>query len=781
MSLGSSSPSQKRAMDFEFPSPKRARLDPFSTEPLQSTLDTSNPGTPFDDGDDLYGTPSEPTQQTGLELPSESKRTDSTQVSGSKKSFLLPGLGEIGSKLQESTAALSIDTIRATETVNDSEPSLGSLHNIPAGHGIQGGADIADPANHQRSTLLLPAQGEEIAIGHPDSGIDADVMRNPADPQSIAVSTSGEIPIDSTVVSATENTTDPVPQSDSHARNLNIDVAVLSEEVPVSATVNGDVEESASVMRFKPNKNAEIEEKASSFVDIDPNVGSAIVALDQVGRDKPTLENPKNSNNGNEKTVEADEANELAEFEIDSSPINSSSSDSSSDSSSSDDSDDYEMLSPEEQARRLMQEDIGSEDEGPGKNRNGISAGPLRTENEKPDEIVPKPDLLVTPEMKILELGDVDVLVENQALIKANTTGEFQVLETGSVLCLEDRSVIGVVAETLGRVQQPYYSVRFTNAAAITEAGVSKGTRIYYVESHSTTVFTEPLKAYKGSDASNLHDEEIGDDEMEFSDDEKEAEHKKRLKQARQARRNGRPADGDGFARGPGWGSDKLGRQGGRGGRFNGEPRDFDTRTIVNYDDAEVDGPYNPLARPTNLHEMMGRDEPPIENQLNVNYPQGDGRGGRSSGERGRGRGRGRGRSDRGRGHRDRRGGQRNHEDQRAPNNGNAVVPSWNSTSEAQYPPPYGLHQQHDMYVPAQSPTQSPYASNPHAMQPQLGNNLFNYVNNSQQSPISQPYQNFNHQSPQSNIPPGAFVNPAFFAQGLQGNQYSAGNNFRQN
>jgi hypothetical protein len=34
----------------------------------------------------------------------------------------------------------------------------------------------------------------------------------------------------------------------------------------------------------------------------------------------------------------------------------------------------------------------------------------------------------------------------------------------------------------------------------------------------------------KGSDASNVHDEEVGDDEIEFSDDEAEAMYKRQLK-----------------------------------------------------------------------------------------------------------------------------------------------------------------------------------------------------------------------------------------------------------
>lgn len=44
---------------------------------------------------------------------------------------------------------------------------------------------------------------------------------------------------------------------------------------------------------------------------------------------------------------------------------------------------------------------------------------------------------------------------------------------------------------------------------------------------------TGPLKALKGSDASNKFDEEVDEVELEFSDDEKEMEHKKMLKMAK--------------------------------------------------------------------------------------------------------------------------------------------------------------------------------------------------------------------------------------------------------
>ena len=239
----------------------------------------------------------------------------------------------------------------------------------------------------------------------------------------------------------------------------------------------------------------------------------------------------------------------------------------------------------------------GSDDEG-GKKGSG---GQLRTKNEVPEEVVPKPDVTITAGMKIEELGDVQSIVENMVLINAKTSGEYRVLESNSVLCLEDRSVIGVVAETLGRVEQPLYVVRFTNGEEITTAGLSKGTKVFYSEQHSTYVFTQALKAYKGSDASNLHDEEVGDEEIEFSDDEKEMEHKRKIKQKKLERRGV-----------------KLGEGRGRGGRSDHPLRQemhtqqYNAAQGISYDDEE-DGPYKPLARPSSYANTVGKTEAPEE------------------------------------------------------------------------------------------------------------------------------------------------------------------------
>ncbi|KAG5996016.1 hypothetical protein E4U54_002685 [Claviceps lovelessii] len=317
---------------------------------------------------------------------------------------------------------------------------------------------------------------------------------------------------------------------------------------------------------------------------------------------------------------------EHPEWEVDSSPYESSdSSDSSSSDSSDEDSDQegYELLGVEEMGRLLMEAEGGSDDEGDrGK---GTSAAQLRTKNEIAEVILPKPDITVTEEMKIEELGSIENIVDTIVLIKAITPGEYQVLDTGSVLCTTERKVIGVVAETIGKVLQPMYTVYFSSADEIKELGLEVGTKLFYPVDHASYVFTEPLKNLKGSDASNIHDEEVGDDEMEFSDDEKEAEYKKAKKQKHKDKSRG-----------------KNGVSTGGSARSGAHPLSQEMTVNndgLNYDDD--DGPYKPLARPPGFGTSPG---PVSSGTPETNTRGGPRRGGGRGGDtRGRGGGRGRG------------------------------------------------------------------------------------------------------------------------------------------
>ncbi|KAK0305285.1 hypothetical protein LTR82_016843 [Friedmanniomyces endolithicus] len=549
----------------------------------------------------------------------------------------------------------------------------------------------------------------------------------------------------------------------------------------------------------------------------------------------------------------AQKENAVAEWQFDASDAESdkdasSSSDSDSDTSSEEE---YEMLDAATAAKILMQGEGDDEDEG-GKGKKGGDRQP-RTQNEVKVTVIPRPQVTITESDKITLLGTVERAVEAMILIKGVTPGEYQVLESGSVLCTAERTVFRVVAETLGRVQEPMYSVAFNSAQEIKDAGLEEGVKLYYVDAHSTFVFTQPLKNMKWTDASNIHDEEVGDEEMEFSDDEAEAEYKRMKKLAKKGGRGGMGAV-------PG--------RGGRGGHENG-PRTFGAlghdsgQTYVNgngndapsqqsyggalsYDDDDMaDEFYSPLKRPDNLSQMMASSgsPPPPRPQ-----PNGSDRGrGRGRGDRGRGRGdRGRGRGDRGRGragfnndrgsrgggrggsHDDRsqrgggggerggHGGQANggghrgnaqsfpdrhnndgsrggqhHQQPLPPKPAGVAMPSAS-------PPPSAHHGQPQQYAPSQSYGSYPQAS--HQQQPpqtqsyQFGGYTFQYGNPAAparpqaqtQHPQQTAYAGYHNQQQQQQqayqqsppagaIPPGAYVNPAFYQGHPQQQQQQAG------
>jgi H/ACA ribonucleoprotein complex non-core subunit NAF1 len=331
------------------------------------------------------------------------------------------------------------------------------------------------------------------------------------------------------------------------------------------------------------------------------------------------------------------------------------------------------------------------------------------------------------------------------------------------------------------------YSVAFTNAKEIEDMGLGFGTKVFYVDSHSTFVFTQPLKNMKGTDASNIHDEEVGEDELEFSDDEKEAEYK-RLK--------------------------KLAKRGGRGGlsrsAFNEDRamRDFDARGHdsrhtfangsdvpqqqygggMNYDDGDVqDEFYSPLKRPDNLSQLMAGGGPPhMPERGNFRgrgrgYDRGRGDRGRGRGDRGRGRGGfdhrnqrggrgGQGQDDRGRGNFGQQNGHRgpahsfpdrhnNNNNRRGNTDKHQYSRRGSNASHSSSPPP---PQQYPPYQPQ-------YQEQPSTPQNyQFNGYTFQYGNSPPPPPsVPQPsyynQQQMPAQSSAPSIPAGAYVNPAFF------------------
>ncbi|USP80090.1 hypothetical protein yc1106_07364 [Curvularia clavata] len=322
------------------------------------------------------------------------------------------------------------------------------------------------------------------------------------------------------------------------------------------------------------------------------------------------------------RAAEANRGDANAEWQLDS-DASDSDSDSSSDSSSDDSSDEGELLDPEEQVRLLMAE--VADDAG--------ASGPVKvkTLNEM-DEKFEKPDITLTENTKITELGKVESIVGNLVVVKAKMSGDEQVLESGSALCLQDRTVVGKVSEQIGRVEEPRYSFGFNDTAELATLGIEKDTPIYYVDEHSTFTETEPIRRQKHTDASNLHDEETN--EVEFSDDEKEAEYKREQKAKKRSRADSNEEQAPvNIPTGPRLHVDAPAPPIYR-------PMEYQGGGLKYSDDEDEDlGMYKPLARPDHFEQIVGQGAP-LEDRSHVRRGMGRARG--PWGDRGRGfRGRG--------------------------------------------------------------------------------------------------------------------------------------------
>lgn len=136
-------------------------------------------------------------------------------------------------------------------------------------------------------------------------------------------------------------------------------------------------------------------------------------------------------------------------------------------------------------------------------------------------------------------------IVGNRVIVEG--VAEHNPLSEGSVLWVaETRSPLGRVDEIFGPVKNPYYIVRYNSEEEI-PAGICEGTAVSFASEFAGHILNEPSLYKKGYDASGENDEEV-DEEVEFSDDEREAEYRRSLRQAKRGtdgsgQRNSEPFD----------------------------------------------------------------------------------------------------------------------------------------------------------------------------------------------------------------------------------------------
>uniref|UniRef100_A0A0R3WMA2 H/ACA ribonucleoprotein complex non-core subunit NAF1 n=1 Tax=Hydatigena taeniaeformis TaxID=6205 RepID=A0A0R3WMA2_HYDTA len=213
---------------------------------------------------------------------------------------------------------------------------------------------------------------------------------------------------------------------------------------------------------------------------------------------------------------------------------------------------------------------------------------------------VPRLPRLLSEHVKLGVLGKVSSVIKGCVVIAS--LPNLSPLDKGSALYLQNRRPLGEVYDTIGPVRSPFYVVVHENrqppsrplkarserttvndttasttvtcsAAAMTEARsaqdlpklsveVSVGDEVFYVlddPALSIKILCSELSKLRGSDASGLKDEEISPDQQDFSDDEKEYAHRRKLEGKRSNCANRRGWGGSGFNNGR---SNHLSRQG---------------------------------------------------------------------------------------------------------------------------------------------------------------------------------------------------------------------------
>jgi H/ACA ribonucleoprotein complex non-core subunit NAF1 len=171
----------------------------------------------------------------------------------------------------------------------------------------------------------------------------------------------------------------------------------------------------------------------------------------------------------------------------------------------------------------------------------GSNGGPLRTQNEIEPPIPPRLDIIIDHMTPIAPLGAIQSIVKQPGanyitvIIAQNMQQEPRPLDIGSVIVLEDRTILGEVSivlhyinaclfkyvqqvfETFGPVVQPFYTVRLAaDVDTNNEIKMAGGNLVYYLPTHTQFVLTQELRKLKGSDASNYFDEEVAEDVSEL-------------------------------------------------------------------------------------------------------------------------------------------------------------------------------------------------------------------------------------------------------------------------
>jgi H/ACA ribonucleoprotein complex non-core subunit NAF1 len=150
------------------------------------------------------------------------------------------------------------------------------------------------------------------------------------------------------------------------------------------------------------------------------------------------------------------------------------------------------------------------------------------------DDLPPIETLTITlsDETPIELIGHIRHIIDGKLVIIEGLLNS-PALNDDSVLFNRDRRSIGLIFETLGPVEKPYYSIRYNDIDSIRQRQIEVNEEVFYAPRETTYtkyVFVQELRALKGSDASWEDDNEPPKFAVDYSDDEQERAAKALLK-----------------------------------------------------------------------------------------------------------------------------------------------------------------------------------------------------------------------------------------------------------
>ncbi|RXW22690.1 hypothetical protein EST38_g3166 [Candolleomyces aberdarensis] len=207
-----------------------------------------------------------------------------------------------------------------------------------------------------------------------------------------------------------------------------------------------------------------------------------------------------------------------------------------------DDSDPQSPKSASEPSSSDSESDSDSEEES--KNKKTAPLVDADVDDDDDEDAAPEADITVpdidkvAPDEHLEKVGEIMSIIGQVVIVRGLAShniarGSQRALDSDTLLVFDDRTVMGYIYETFGPTNQPLYQVKFNSKYPLDPERVKVSKEVFVVPSKSKFIFVDQIKAFKGSDASNVYDEEPADDELEFSDDEAEAAYKSRMKRKR--------------------------------------------------------------------------------------------------------------------------------------------------------------------------------------------------------------------------------------------------------